>query len=69
MAERARHITTTYGVWVAFSCFAGPTGDPFPQTAGRSGIWAPDGRVAARAGRAPGEIARATMFNQALAQI
>ena len=69
MAERARRIASAHGVWVAFSCFAGPTGDPFPQTAGRSGIWAPDGRVAARAGRAPGEIARATMFTQALAQI
>jgi predicted amidohydrolase len=62
MAERARRISTTHGVWVAFSCFAGPTGDPFPQTSGRSGIWTPDGRVAARAGRTPGEIARATML-------
>jgi predicted amidohydrolase len=69
MAERARRIATTHGVWVAFSCFAGPTGDPFPQTAGRSGIWRPDGRVEARAGRAPGEIARATMFAPALAEI
>jgi predicted amidohydrolase len=69
MAERARRITTTHDVWVAFSCFAGPTGDPFPQTAGRSGIWTPDGRVAARAGRAPGEIARATMLTPALARL
>lgn len=66
IADRARRISTTHGVWVAFSCFAGPTGDPFPQTAGRSGIWLPDGRVAARAGRAPGEIARATMFAPSL---
>jgi predicted amidohydrolase len=62
MADRARRITADHGVWVAMASFAGPTGDPFPQTAGRSGIWTPDGRVAARAGRAPGEIARATML-------
>jgi predicted amidohydrolase len=60
-AQRARRISTTLGVWVAFAGFAGPTGGGFEQTAGRSGIWAPDGRVAARAGRAPGEIARATL--------
>lgn len=69
MAERARRVATTHGVWVAFACFAGPTGDPFPQTAGRSGIWTPDGRVAARASRAPGEIARATMFAPVAASI
>jgi predicted amidohydrolase len=69
MGDRARRIGTTHGVWVAFASFAGPTGGPFAQTAGRSGIWAPDGRVAARAGRAPGEIARATMFAPALASV
>jgi predicted amidohydrolase len=69
MAERARRVVTDHGVWVAFACFAGPTGDPFPQTAGRSGIWAPDGRVAARAGRAPGEIARATMVAEQPARV
>lgn len=69
MAERAKRIATGYGVWVAFSCFAGPTGDPFPETAGRSGIWGPDGRVAARAGRAPGEIARATMLAEQPARL
>ena len=67
LAERARRISTTHGVWVAFSSFAGPTGSGYPVTAGRSGIWAPDGRVAARAGRAPGEIARATLL--ALARV
>jgi predicted amidohydrolase len=59
-AERARLIATTYGVWVAISSFAGPTGG-LPQAAGRSGIWTPEGTVAARAGRAAGEIARATL--------
>jgi predicted amidohydrolase len=67
LAERARRISTTHGVWVAISSFAGPTGSGYPATAGRSGIWAPDGRVAARAGRAPGEIARATLL--ALARV
>jgi predicted amidohydrolase len=69
MAERARRISTTYGVWVAVSGFAGPTGGTFAQTAGRSGIWAPDGTVAARAGRTPGEIARATMWAADLARL
>jgi predicted amidohydrolase len=64
-ASRARHLSTTYGVWVAFSSFAGPTGGQFAETAGQSGIWAPDGRVAARAGRAPGEIARASLTHLA----
>ncbi|HEY0003062.1 MAG TPA: carbon-nitrogen hydrolase family protein [Actinoplanes sp.] len=69
LADRARHISTTHGVWVAFSSFAGPTGDPYPATAGRSGIWTPTGRVAARAGAAPGEIARATLFAERLAHL
>ena len=57
----SRRISTTYGAWVAISSFAGPTGSGYVATAGRSGIWAPNGSVAARAGRAPGEIARATL--------
>jgi predicted amidohydrolase len=61
VAEKARHIATTYGVWVASSSFAGPTGGEFTETAGRSGIWSPNGSVAARAGQAPGQIARATL--------
>ncbi|WP_433297866.1 carbon-nitrogen hydrolase family protein [Actinoplanes sp. CA-030573] len=62
-ADRARRAGEAYGVWVATSSFAGPTGGGYTETAGRSGIWAPDGTVAARAGRAPGEIARATMVS------
>lgn len=65
VAEKARHIATTHHVWVAFSSFAGPTGGEFTETAGRSGIWSPDGSVAARAGQAPGQIARATLFHLA----
>jgi len=69
MAERARRIGAEHGVWVAFSSFAGPTGGGFAETAGRSGIWTPDGMVAARAGRSVGEIARATMFAADLARL
>lgn len=69
LAERARRISTTYGAWVAISSFAGPTSSVYAATAGRSGIWAPNGSVAARAGRAPGEIARATLFAAQLAQV
>jgi len=68
-ADRARQISTAYGVWVAFSSFAGPTGGGYPETAGRSGIWTPAGRVAARTGGAPGEIARATLFAERLAHL
>jgi len=63
MAERARQVSTTFGVWVAFAGFAGPTGGGYPQTAGRSGIWAPDGSEQARAGRQPGELVRATLVS------
>ncbi|GAA2614315.1 carbon-nitrogen hydrolase family protein [Paractinoplanes durhamensis] len=67
--ERAQRITTEHGVWVAFSSFAGPTGGGYTETAGRSGIWTPNGRVAARAGRAVGEMARATMVAESLAHL
>jgi predicted amidohydrolase len=69
MAERARRVTTRHGLWVAMSSFAGPTGGGYAESAGRSGIWTPDGRVAARAGRTPGEIARATMTAESLARL
>jgi predicted amidohydrolase len=68
-AERAQHIGNAYGVWVAFSSFAGPTGGGYTETAGRSGIWTPKGTVAARAGRATGEMARATMVAEELAHL
>jgi predicted amidohydrolase len=69
VAERARRVTTGHGLWVAVSSFAGPTGGGYAESAGRSGIWTPDGRVAARAGRTPGEIARATMTAEFLARL
>lgn len=61
--ERALRIVADHGVWVCFASFAGPTGSGFPETAGRSGIWSPDGTSVARAGRAPGEMARANLFH------
>jgi predicted amidohydrolase len=69
LAEQARQISTTHGVWVAVASFAGPTGGGYPETAGRSGIWTPTGSVAARTGRAPGEIARATFLAERLAHL
>ncbi|MBM2622489.1 carbon-nitrogen hydrolase family protein [Actinoplanes sp. LDG1-06] len=69
VAERARKISTTYGVWTAIASCAGATGPDYTETAGRSGIWAPDGTVAARAGSAVGEIARATLFAERLARV
>jgi len=59
--QRAVRIAAEQGVFVAFASFAGPTGGGYGETAGRSGIWSPDGRVIARAGATPGEIARATL--------
>jgi len=69
LAERARRISQTYGVWVAISSCAGASGPEYPETAGRSGIWAPNGTVAARASSAVGEIARATLFAEDLARV
>jgi predicted amidohydrolase len=62
--ERALRIAADHGVWVAFASFAGPTGSGYPRTAGRSGIWSPAGRSIVRAGRAPGELARATLTRE-----
>jgi predicted amidohydrolase len=62
--ERARRIAADHDVWVAFASFAGPTGSGYPLTAGRSGIWSPDGKVVVRTGRAPGELARATLTRE-----
>ena len=59
--ERARRVAADHGVWVAFASFAGSTGGGYAETAGRSGIWSPDGTVLDRAGREPGGIAVATL--------
>jgi predicted amidohydrolase len=59
--QRARRIAADHGVWVAIASFAGSTGWGYADAAGRSRIWAPDGRVVAAAGPGPGGIARATL--------
>ena len=57
--ERARAIATRHRLWVAVASFAGPTGDGYDQTAGRSGIWTPDGILVAGTGPRPGDVASA----------
>lgn len=59
--ERAERISRAYGVWVGYASCAGPTGPGYERTAGRSGIWSPEGMLVERAGPQPGEIARATL--------
>ena len=61
---RARRIATTYGVWVAIASFAGSTGDGYVDAAGCSGVWAPDGTVVVRAGRATDDVAVATLHRR-----
>ncbi|PRX51269.1 putative amidohydrolase [Prauserella shujinwangii] len=61
LARRARRVATGYGVGVVLASWAGPTGGGFDRTAGRSGIWRPGGDLAARAGREPGAVVRATL--------
>jgi predicted amidohydrolase len=48
--DRARRIATGHRLWVAVASFAGPTGGGYAETAGRSGIWAPDGTLVAETG-------------------
>jgi predicted amidohydrolase len=61
LEQRAERIAGRHRVWVALASFAGPAGSGYAQTAGRSGIWAPDGTPVARAGREPGAIARTAL--------
>jgi len=65
VAERAGRVVKDHRVWVAIASFAGSTGGGYDRAAGGSGIWRPDGSVAARAGAAPGEIVRATLVDPA----
>lgn len=58
---RARRIATAHHVYVAIASHAGPTGGGYDRTAGRSGIWAPDGTVIAQTGPELDAIARATL--------
>jgi predicted amidohydrolase len=59
--DRAVRISTTHGVWVLFACYAGSTGGGYTDASGRSGIWTPDGVVAAQAGPETGAIVRTTL--------
>ena len=59
--SRAERVAVEQGIWVAVASFAGSTGGGFAPAAGRSGIWAPGGRLVARTGAGPGELARAEL--------
>jgi predicted amidohydrolase len=60
-SKRARRIARDHNVWVALASFAGATGGGYSESAGRSGIWTPDGSVVAQAGPETGAITRATL--------
>jgi predicted amidohydrolase len=57
--ERAVRIATEHGVWVAIASFAGDAGSGYDGAPGGSGVWRPDGTVAARAGAQVGEVVAA----------
>lgn len=59
--QRATRIAGDHHVWVAMASFAGSTGGGYSLAAGCSGVWRPDGAVAAEAGPEIGAIARATL--------
>ncbi|HEY2280330.1 MAG TPA: carbon-nitrogen hydrolase family protein [Streptosporangiaceae bacterium] len=59
--ERGRRISTDHHLWVALASFAGPTGGGYDQTAGQSGIWAPDGTQVSASGPRPGAVSRASL--------
>jgi predicted amidohydrolase len=59
--DRARRVAAEHHVWVAIASFAGSTGGGYVDTAGRSGIWAPDGAEVVRAGPEIGAVVRATL--------
>lgn len=60
-AERAHRTATAYGVPVAVSSFAGPTGQGYTRTAGRSAIWSRTGDILAACGPEPGAVACAVL--------
>lgn len=64
LAEQERRgvrIARACNAYVAFASCAGATGPDYPETAGVSTVWAPDGTALARAGAGPGELAVATI--------
>ncbi|MEV7794144.1 carbon-nitrogen hydrolase family protein [Streptomyces sp. NPDC087512] len=56
MKERAM----THAAWVVLSTVAGPSGE-YRETSGGSGVWSPDGALAAQAGREPGAVVTAIL--------
>ncbi|MDN3239573.1 carbon-nitrogen hydrolase family protein [Glycomyces tritici] len=58
--KRMPQLARGYGMWVVQACFAGP-GSDYPEVAGASAVWAPDGTVAARADERPGRIVKAEL--------
>ncbi|GAB3851425.1 carbon-nitrogen hydrolase family protein [Dactylosporangium cerinum] len=58
---RGQRIALEHAVFVAFSSFAGSTGDGYDHCAGHSAIWGPDGAVLARAGVEPGQFVTAAL--------
>jgi len=62
--DRARHTARAHHVWVATASGAGPTGGGYVRTAGRSGVWAPDGSVVVMAGPEPDEVVTTTLTAQ-----
>jgi predicted amidohydrolase len=58
--ERARRIAIEHRVWVAVASFAGATGGGYDETAGRSGIWGPDGGLINGTGSGCGEATSVT---------
>ena len=58
---RAVVLARTCRAYVVFASFAGPTGDVFSRTAGRSAIWSPAGEAIARAGPDVGDLARTVL--------
>jgi len=58
--KRMPGLARGYRMWVVQSCFAGP-GSDFPEVAGASAVWAPDGTVTTRADDRPGRIVKAEL--------
>jgi predicted amidohydrolase len=58
--KRMPQLARGYGMWVVQACFAGP-GSDFPEVAGASAVWSPDGSVVSRADEEPGRIVKAEL--------
>ncbi|MFG3552533.1 hypothetical protein [Streptomyces sp. NPDC047725] len=50
----------THAAWVVLSTVAGPSGE-YRETSGGSGVWSPDGALAAQAGPEPGAVVTAIL--------